>query len=1340
MNSHPYLTRVARGLFGCVAVLLSGGLIQSGAQQAPANAPAQPRPPSQVDEEEDVYELSPFFVEASEDDGYRATSTLAGTRLRSDLRDLGSAISVVTEQFMTDTNSKNVEDLLVYTTNTEIGGTAGNMSGIDLRGGGSTIDETGNFTRQDTNNRIRGLGGADNTRNFARTDIPSDSYNTGRWDIQRGPNSILFGLGKAAGVINAGLKEASFKDSGKFENRIGIHGSMRNSIEYNKVLLEDELAVRFAGLVDNNKYRQDPTFEDSRRIYGALRYEPKFLAKNGMKTTLRLNYEDGEIEGMRPRTLPPIDRLSAWFRSEPFQVPGNALIGKPAASYPAMNRALYDNWLAGNRTNTADRNWNYGDIPKPPANIINPDSGISMFPGGRHWINPSNLGQNSRTYVNGWTQNPTFQPFLAEVWTPGALGFSNADGTGGSTTAQYSNGGATGQYGINNGTTRTYNTKFTPIGVVPNGGVGYFRYAQPLAITTPWLMYRDLQLPFGGLYRDPSLTDRGVFDFINNNLDGDTRRNWRNFDALGAALDQTFLNNRVGVSLSYDHQDYDDGSHSIFNDRLQTVTVDLNATMPASSLPNPNAGRAMMVGDGNYGTSVTEREELRATVFAEVKATDFLPDGRLASILGRHILTGVATENTHDVRNDSYRRFMLNPDDLVGIARDLGASNGGTAYRTHMYLTPDSMTDTAKYPTLSSARIQPPQGWTAPTTVNLQYFDSNWNRPTDPTAAGYVDPNAAWLDPFPLDASVYPNPVSNSNQRNNPDNYVGWTTKEVRLLDATNPEDRKRMQTNWDGGLSMSRSKIESKAFVWQGFFFDGHIVPTFGYREDTSKAYSFRANNAGTPGLSGIYRPADILNPTSGAIAYPANPGGVRTEDGFIIQDSPNIQISDTPDNILETINRSWSVVAHAPQFIRDYLPWGTALSLSYNESTNFDPGAAGRRNLWNEPLASPGGKTRDVGLLVSMLENRINFRVVKYKSSIQRNSLSIPGFWHQIEGRSWVAAKKMLDGINAAATYDYQYNDIPGVARLTSAWDTPAYLYGTIDPTDSQRIIYASQAEKDALLARGREMANRIINGLPSELATAWNIDTTSEQWRTTTDIGALPSGATSIQDRTSEGWEFETTVRPLDNWRVTANMSTTKAVQTNSYSDIKDYVFERDEYWSGPAGDFYYSSPGRETTSYRDFWAINVTGAINQRLLADGAVLQEAVRKRFNLVTSYDFKNDQLKGLTIGGGYRWEDKAAIGYYYKTFTVNQGTQTKFFEVPDLEKPIFGESQDALDLWVGYSRKLSDKLHWRVQLNMRNVGDSADLVPISTQPDGSVAQYRIKDGQSWAVTNTFSF
>ena len=54
--------------------------------------------------------LSPFSVDAVEDKGtYRANSTLAGTRVRTELKDVSSAITVVTEQFLQDTAARDLK-------------------------------------------------------------------------------------------------------------------------------------------------------------------------------------------------------------------------------------------------------------------------------------------------------------------------------------------------------------------------------------------------------------------------------------------------------------------------------------------------------------------------------------------------------------------------------------------------------------------------------------------------------------------------------------------------------------------------------------------------------------------------------------------------------------------------------------------------------------------------------------------------------------------------------------------------------------------------------------------------------------------------------------------------------------------------------------------------------------------------------------------------------------------------------------------------------------------------------------------------------------------------------
>jgi outer membrane receptor for monomeric catechols len=264
------------------------------------------------DLDDDVLLLSPFEVEASTNVGYLATQTLAGTRIKTDLKDVGSAISVVTKEMLRDTGATDNQTLLAYTTNTEVGGTTGNFAGFV--GDDSDLDETDSLINPNQNTRVRGLTSADNTRDYFLTNTPWDGFNTERVDMQRGPNAMLYGLGSPAGIINSSSNQAYFEDSGgNLSLRFDRWGGSRASVDYNQVILEDELAVRVDVLKDNGRYRQKQAYENDQRFYITSRYAPKFLNTDQVSTQFRVNYEHGEIDANRPRTLTPTDLLTAWW-------------------------------------------------------------------------------------------------------------------------------------------------------------------------------------------------------------------------------------------------------------------------------------------------------------------------------------------------------------------------------------------------------------------------------------------------------------------------------------------------------------------------------------------------------------------------------------------------------------------------------------------------------------------------------------------------------------------------------------------------------------------------------------------------------------------------------------------------------------------------------------------------------------------------------------------------------------------------------------------------------------------------------------------------------------------
>jgi outer membrane receptor protein involved in Fe transport len=287
----------------------------------------------QGNDEEELYELSPFTVQGEDSQGYSATSTLAGTRIKTSLRDVGSSITILTKEIFDDTGATDAATVLSYSTNTEVSGPQGNFGSAEFSGDSANPSEQ---QRSPQNaQRVRGLAQATLTRGYFLTDIPFDDYNTDRVTINRGPNSLLFGIGTPGGIINNGLKLASLGDSfGTIGVRIGERNSHRETVDVNQVIVEDRLAVRLSFLNETTNYQQRPTYEKDQRIY--LAFEAT-LAKNESsnvlgRTILRGNYEDGEIDGSPPSILPPVEGISNWF-SLPNRATYEAITGTSLPAY-----------------------------------------------------------------------------------------------------------------------------------------------------------------------------------------------------------------------------------------------------------------------------------------------------------------------------------------------------------------------------------------------------------------------------------------------------------------------------------------------------------------------------------------------------------------------------------------------------------------------------------------------------------------------------------------------------------------------------------------------------------------------------------------------------------------------------------------------------------------------------------------------------------------------------------------------------------------------------------------------------------------------------------------------
>ncbi|MBK1879348.1 TonB-dependent receptor plug domain-containing protein [Pelagicoccus mobilis] len=249
---------------------------------------------------EEIFELSPFTIEAGDDTGYRATSTLAGSRLKSELKDVAASISVVTSEFMEDLGATDIENTLVYVAGVEtdlVTDTSAVVNGY--------LEASPN----PGNNRVRGLSSVDVTSDFFQVGNGNlDSYNIERMTLVRGPNSVLFGLGSPAGILDYTTKKAHFGEGvGSFKLKLDSFGSVRGTIDYNKVLVDDKLAVRLMALDEHGKFQFDRAFDNDQRVFLAV------TAKPIKATTIRLGAEHGENKARRARYSPPQDNVSGWL-------------------------------------------------------------------------------------------------------------------------------------------------------------------------------------------------------------------------------------------------------------------------------------------------------------------------------------------------------------------------------------------------------------------------------------------------------------------------------------------------------------------------------------------------------------------------------------------------------------------------------------------------------------------------------------------------------------------------------------------------------------------------------------------------------------------------------------------------------------------------------------------------------------------------------------------------------------------------------------------------------------------------------------------------------------------
>jgi outer membrane receptor protein involved in Fe transport len=290
--------------------------------------------------------MSPFEVDTTQDTGYRARNTLAGSRVNTDLKDIASPITVVTKDFLDDIGAVDVNDILTYEVGTE--GTK------DFQSNTQQLGRTSDNAAQNPNDATRGRGLApfDFTRDYfyslsnvvtgySSQSVGFDTYNLDNITISRGADSILAGLGSPAGIINFAPELANVnRNSTDLSYRFGSYSDQRARLDTNIVAIPGVLAFRVAVLYKDAGFEAQPSYDLDKRYYLASTWQPF------KKTIVHVSYEDDRIHEHLPATFTPEDDITQWLQLgkpvAPAPIPGNtagttAIPGTSASFYEAPN-------------------------------------------------------------------------------------------------------------------------------------------------------------------------------------------------------------------------------------------------------------------------------------------------------------------------------------------------------------------------------------------------------------------------------------------------------------------------------------------------------------------------------------------------------------------------------------------------------------------------------------------------------------------------------------------------------------------------------------------------------------------------------------------------------------------------------------------------------------------------------------------------------------------------------------------------------------------------------------------------------------------------------------------
>ena len=1241
----------------------------------------------EIEEEDDIIILSPFVVDETATVGYLATQTLAGTRIASQLKDVAASVFVFTPELMEDTGMTNIQDAFMYGANTE-GRDTYTAAARSFTGRSDAVGAySSSHSNIQANQRVRGLTSADVSRGYYFSTFPMDTFSIEQATLLRGPNSIMFGLGSPAGIFDYTPKRAKFRDTGEFSFRFNKYGGARYVLDYNKHLLEDELAIRVVGLSEDERFDAEPAFEKDKRLFITGSWKP-FKGRTG--TTIRATAEFTDMKQLYPADVPPTDGYSKW------------LDAGGEGWDPTLNRTLPF------QPRTVPYKEDEDEVEDPnrcPAMKLRDNDGYV-------------IREIPYPVVDGVCRNLNGDPF--QVGFPPSLGVGRgnirgivlADNKCGAPRSE-----ADPACDLVWASTAPRNA---------GAGVSVNGVATRQGFTGTAGTFDGVRFEV-----EESITDRSVWDWKNWNIAVNRDSiSYFSGSTWNLTVEQKLFDN-FHIEAGVNQERYSKAQNSPF--RQGKIHIDPNLVLPDGS-PNPNYRRPVMSYSAIGKVFDEQADEYRLTATYTLDLEE-----KISKWFGRHkfighynnLETNIREHSTRDVRAAERPNFYDGP---LGRSWDLGPRG---SFPVLHYIGPPVTGNqvSASGPFLFDFAFyggaEGPSG-VYRTQQNANYFLNSTVDDAYAGAEGIMQPPGTQLfAPGSTDRGT--GSAYCVRDRSNPDyraNCVPVLQMEAKLGDDGMPaldEDGNTIMV-----LSMTpKLDMDGKPVMGEDGMVVMTTVPTF---DDMGNAL-YQQMAGGDFIHSGKWHSDGVMDATSEAFwditrglqrntfesaAFISQSHmfrkGADSDDHFAVftlgwrRDKVNswegaeIANQRNAANIPDTTIDGWVLNSQplGAELVEDSFSYGIVahptkwLSLYYNDSKNFRSQGL-RVTLYGDDIGPERGTGTDKGFNLSLFKGKLNARVN----------------WFEVEQGN-VSAQ----AVHFIAFWRLNYMESQTKLRLVDQ--------GYLLPVDrSSEYVPSPQ-------------------GYPGR-------------------VGSLGT----VSNFSASGNEIEITANTRiggGTLRMMFNAGRQEVVQSNLGPFVKQWIEERTAAWSTQP---WYSRKGKEGTgpfgtgldfekgaitfnpaddetcaigqrcTFEELLQSIVLDPLNQVLVQDGRVNPQLSEWHWATVANYTFDQGFLDGFSIGGAMRWNAEQVIGYNVTKVTID-GQEV---DSSDLDSPYYGDSDLFTDIWFGYRRQLFEgKLNWKIQLNVRNFGNDADLDEVATHLDGSYARYRIVPESSWFITNTFDF